>query len=229
MNELLQFVLQSGLVAKTVLIILFIMSVTSWAIIFEKIRLLRKVKKESDKFLHLIQMRTKWADMFTQSRHFKFSPFARIYRKIYGTLPIAGHNPGDRAISFPGAAQDNIMLDKQHSPSPILEVAISEEMSGLEKHLIILATTVSVSPFLGLFGTVWGVMSAFLKMGVTGSANISAVGPGIAEALITTVAGLAVAIPAVVAYNYFVDKFNQLEKDVQNFFTNMIIRIEREK
>ncbi|MFQ5772021.1 MAG: MotA/TolQ/ExbB proton channel family protein, partial [bacterium] len=92
----------------------------------------------------------------------------------------------------------------------------------LEKHLVFLATTGSVSPFFGLFGTVWGVMSAFLAIGFTGSADLSVVGPGIAEALITTVAGLGAAIPAVIAYNYFVNKLKRLSSELEIFYANLI-------
>lgn len=224
MNELVRFVLQAGLVAKAVLLILFVLSVTSWAIIFDKFRLMRKVKKESYEFLRLFKMRMKWIDLYTQSREFRYSPFARIFRKTFNEL---------NAYSFDYSVERQITLQKSQIvnsvPEPVVEVAISEEMAALEKRMIILATTVSVSPFLGLLGTVWGVMTAFLNMGLKGSADITAVGPGIAEALITTVVGLAVAIPALVAYNYLVDRLRRLENELHNFFANLAIMMKREK
>lgn len=219
MNELTQFLLQAGVVAKTVLSILLFLSILSWAIIIEKARLSWRIKRESRKFMRLIQMKIKWNDLYLQSRNFRYSPFARIYRKIYHSIPFRAENRSDpTTVESPQGISDVSTV-----MSPLFNTALSGEISILEKRMIILSTTVSISPFLGLFGTVWGIMSAFLNMGIKGSADISAVGPGIAEALMTTVAGLAVAIPAVVAYNYFVDKFNRLEKEVESFFINLFI------
>lgn len=226
MNELMQFVLQSGLVAKIVLLILFALSIISWGIIIEKTRLFWKVLNENDKFSRLFTLRTKWNDRFGFSREFRFSPMAKIFRKNYGDVKAWIENYFDDN----GLSSNSVRANKQQIPlRSLFEVAIAEEIAELEKRIVFLGTTVSVSPFLGLLGTVWGIMTAFLNMGVQGSADIAAVGPGIAEALITTIAGLAVAIPALVAHNYFVSKLRKIEKDIENFFTNLMITIEKEK
>lgn len=229
MNELVRFVLQSGLVAKIVLLTLFVLSVISWGIIIEKARLFWKVFKENDKFVRLFSLRVKWNDRFTYSREFKSSPMARIFRKNFNDLKVWIESAvEDNGLSSIG--QNPLGINKQRIPiRSMFEVGMAEEIAVLEKRLVFLGTTVSVSPFLGLLGTVWGIMTSFLSMGVQGSAEIAAVGPGIAEALITTIAGLAVAIPALVAHNYFVNKLGQVEKDVENFFANLIITVERER
>jgi biopolymer transport protein TolQ len=229
MNELVRFVLQSGLVAKIVLLILFVLSVISWGIVIEKARLFWKVFKENDKFVRLFTLRVKWSDRFTYSREFKSSPMAKIFRKNFNDIKVWIENSfEDNGLSPIG--QNPLGINKQriqiHS---LFDVGIAEEIAILEKRIVFLGTTVSVSPFLGLLGTVWGIMTSFLSMGVKGSAEIAAVGPGIAEALITTLAGLAVAIPALVAHNYFVNKLRQVEKDMENFFANLIITVERER
>jgi biopolymer transport protein TolQ len=106
-----------------------------------------------------------------------------------------------------------------------MEIAIAEEISGLEQHLPFLATTGSVSPFFGLLGTVWGVMDSFMRIGVAGTANLGAVAPGIAEALIATVAGLATAIPAVIAYNAFLRKIEVIRGQMERFVFEFLARV----
>ncbi|MCU0643308.1 MAG: MotA/TolQ/ExbB proton channel family protein [bacterium] len=226
MNEIMRFVLQSGFVAKVILLILFILSIISWGIIIEKTRLFRKVFHENDKFSRLFTTRSKWNDRVTYSREFKASPMAKIFRKNFTDLKAWI----EISLENNGLSSTQSRVNKQQVPlRSIFEVAISEEMTLLEKGLVFLGTTVSVSPFLGLLGTVWGIMTSFMSMGVQGSAAIATVGPGIADALITTVAGLAVAIPALVANNYFINRLDQISKDTENFFATLMINIERER
>ncbi len=229
MNEVMRFVFQSSLVAKTVLLILFVLSVLCWGIIIDKARLFRNIARENDKFTRMFKMRLKWSDRFNYSREFKYSPIARVFRKNATDIKVwleqyFDENGPANLIS------DRTAMNKQQIPlRTIFEVSIADEMEALEGRMVFLGTTVSVSPFLGLFGTVWGIMTSFLSMGMRGSADISAVGPGIAEALITTVAGLAVAIPALVAHNYFVNKLRQIANETESFFANLMISIERER
>lgn len=229
MNELMRFVFQSSLVAKTVLLILFVLSVISWGIIIEKARLFYKIARENEKFSRLFKMRVKWNDRFTYSREFQFSPIARVFRKNATDLKVwleqyfEANSPANISPNQIGANKHLIPLRN------IFDVSIADEMEALERRMVFLGTTVSVSPFLGLFGTVWGIMTSFLSMGMRGSADISAVGPGIAEALITTVAGLAVAIPALVAHNYFVNRLRQIANETESFFDNLMISMDRER
>ncbi|MDW7679654.1 MAG: MotA/TolQ/ExbB proton channel family protein [bacterium] len=162
------------------------------------------------------------------SRELRHSPIARIFRKYTHEIHANLENSVD-ILAQPTNFEKNITHKNRVSLKPMFDLAIEEEITILERWLVFLATTVSVSPFLGLLGTVWGIMTAFMSMGIKGSAEIAAVGPGIAEALITTIAGLAVAIPALVAYNIFVNKLRSIEKEVTNFFTNLLLTIEKEK
>ncbi len=228
MNDALRFVMNTGTVAKVVLMILAILSIVSWAIIFEKIIYLTRMGRESKRFKRLYLERAGWNSLYKVSRSFKFSPYPHIFRKGYSEFYAWKRQ-------FPVEVSPSIDLSKNTAdkyPSTlaqIVEAAKTESLAGADKYLVFLSVTISVSPFLGLFGTVWGVMSAFMSIGITGSADISTVGPGIAEALITTVTGLAVAIPALMAYNFFVSKLRRLEDQLDVFSTELVRLFEREK
>ncbi len=228
MSEIFRFIMHAGIVTKAVLTILLILSVVSWAIIFEKTRLFLKIKKESRKFLQIFRMHPGWNELYAYSRDFRVSPYPRVVKRFYSERQSWNQN-GERELLYQNASNPVAVKKESVSPAAILGTYHSDEISDLEKRMIILSTTVSVSPFLGLLGTVWGIMSAFLSIGATGSADISSVGPGIAEALITTVAGLAVAIPALIAYNYFVDNIRRLDGKLENFSTELIRLMDREK
>jgi len=223
-----RFVLNTGAVAKTVLVILAILSVLSWAVIFEKIIQLVKQQKESDRFMKLFNQRSGWNSLYNAVRSYTYSPYPQMFKKGYGELYAWKKKlEGEESLSYNPERKSE---DTYPTTLPqILESAATDCMSRLDKHLILLAITVSVSPFLGLFGTVWGVMSAFMSIGMTGSADISTVGPGIAEALITTVAGLAVAIPALVGYNLIVSRLRKLEDRIGVFSSELMRLFEREK
>lgn len=225
MVTFIQFILRSGWFAKIILLILLVISIISWGIIFYKFRRIININNESRRFLRLFKMRVNWNDLYRQSQEFEYCPFARIFRENYTTLQqVKTPQPGERYMANPGKKSE---ISKS-SLREKLELVISDEISSLEKRLNFLATTVSVSPFLGLLGTVWGIMTAFLSLG-TGSSDIGAVGPGIFEALITTVAGLGVAIPALVAYNYLVDRIQHLETDLSEFTTELLLILEQER
>ncbi|MFQ5708780.1 MAG: MotA/TolQ/ExbB proton channel family protein [bacterium] len=221
----LDLVFNAGIVAKTVLVILFLFSVVSWAIIFDKLRVFRRLKRESEEFLRFFRKRNSVRDILAVSRKFPTNPFVAVFKAAYWQISQNERNKPDASMS--GAVG---MLREQRPKSQptsddlirIFDSAASREVLKLEKFLVFLATTGSVSPFFGLFGTVWGVMSAFLAIGFTGSADLSVVAPGIAEALITTVAGLGAAIPAVIAYNYFVNKLKRLSSELEVFYSDLL-------
>lgn len=220
----LDLVFNAGLVAQIVLGILAFFSLISWAIVFDKLRVFRRVRRESDRFLDSFQKRKSARDIMQASRLYPNNPFAAVYKEAYWLLSRsetgASQNPGERVEALrDGRSQAN------HTSGDLLRLfdsVASREVLALEKGLSFLATTGSVSPFFGLFGTVWGIMSAFLSIGMTGSADLSVVAPGIAEALITTVAGLGAAIPAVIFYNYFVSKLKRLSSELEIFYSNLI-------
>ena len=209
MNAL-SLILQAGVVAKGVLALLLVFSLASWTLIFLKFRVLGRADRQDERFLRLFREGKQLSGMYEDSRRLPHSPLAALFREGYKELsymlkgnPGAGGQPAAEAAAKPMDLPHDDLLARL---SRTLRHASLREISGLERSLIFLATTGNITPFIGLFGTVWGIMDAFHSIGMTGSANLGAVAPGIAEALITTAAGLAVAIPGVIAYNYFLNR-----------------------
>jgi biopolymer transport protein TolQ len=209
MNAL-NLVAQAGIVAKSVLGVLLLFSLASWTIIFLKCRALGRADRQDERFLRLFREGKQLSGMYEDSRRLTHSPLAGLFREGYRELSYmlkgnpgpGGQAGGDAAVKPLDLPPDDLMARLGRT----LRYASLREISGLERALIFLATTGNITPFIGLFGTVWGIMDAFHSIGMTGSANLGAVAPGIAEALITTAAGLAVAIPGVIAYNYFLNR-----------------------
>jgi biopolymer transport protein TolQ len=167
------------------------------------------VDRQDERFLRLFRDSKNLATTFEDCRRLPQSPLAALFREGYRELNYGlKGNPGPGGAGAEGAARGMEVPpdDLLSRVSRTLRHASLREISLLERALIFLATTGNTTPFIGLFGTVWGIMDAFHGIGVTGSANLGAVAPGIAEALITTAAGLAVAIPGVIAYNYFLNR-----------------------
>jgi biopolymer transport protein TolQ len=201
-------VLQAGIVAKGVLLILLLFSLASWTIIFLKLRYFAQADRQDERFLKAFRDAKQLSATYEESRRFPRSPLAALYREGYRELSLGlKGNPGTPTLG--GETPKAVELPPDDLVARIsrgLRHASLREISGLERSLIFLATTGNITPFIGLFGTVWGIMDAFHGIGVTGSANLGTVAPGIAEALITTAAGLGVAIPGVIAYNYFLNR-----------------------
>ncbi|MFQ5900245.1 MAG: MotA/TolQ/ExbB proton channel family protein [Thermodesulfobacteriota bacterium] len=197
----LNMVFNAGPVVILVMLILLIFSILSWAIIIYKYKTFRKIDKESQRFLSLFNKKPQSIPLlYETSMRYGHTPFAKLYK--------VAHEERTRAERY------NNIIDRLQR---MLKKTILAEMNTLEKSLPFLATAGSATPFLGLFGTVWGLMRSFKEIGVTGSANFAVVAPGISEALITTAMGLVVAIPAVIAYNHFTTKLNHLIHDVEVF------------
>ncbi len=204
-------ILQTGVVAKGVLLVLLFFSLACWTIIFLKLRTFGRADRQDERFMRLFRESKNLHSVYEDCRRLPQSPLAALFREGYRELASAlKGNPGPRGTpTSPEAAakgMDALPEDLLSRVSRSLRHASLREISGLERMLIFLATTGNVTPFIGLFGTVWGIMDAFHGIGLTGSANLGAVAPGIAEALITTAAGLATAIPGVIAYNYFLHR-----------------------
>lgn len=222
MREMFGLLLNVGFVATGVLIVLAIISVISWAVIIEKWRFFRKMKKETGQFMQFFQMNSTLDELLGFSREFPNSPMARMIRRIYHSSVKWRDNESNRDELLNLVDQQPGEPKKSQVPfTSVVDGAHAGEISRMEERLIILSTTVSVSPFLGLLGTVWGIMSAFISIGITGSASLASVGPGIAEALITTAAGLAVAIPALIAYNFFVDSIRRWDEKLDDFSADL--------
>jgi len=224
-------ILQAGLVAKGVLLILLFFSLACWTIIFLKLRAFGRMDRQDERFLRVFRESKNLYAAYEDCRRFPQSPLATLFREGYRELAYtAKGNPGPTGTPPPleakgGDAPPEELLSRV---SRSLRHARLREISGVERMLIFLATTGNVTPFIGLFGTVWGIMDAFHGIGLTGSANLGAVAPGIAEALITTAAGLATAIPGVIAYNYFLNRIKGTATRMDLFaleFTGMAERV----
>jgi len=202
-------VAQSGPFAKAVLAILLIMSVYSWAVIWNRTQLYARVERSDRAFLGAFRRLAKHSDFRLLCDQHPQSLLAKV--------ALAGQKILDQHPAEAGSAVSRVEVAQR-----AMDRAAGEETARLERHVGFLATTGSVSPFIGLMGTVWGVMTAFLNIGAQGSASLVVVAPGIAEALIATVAGLAAAIPAVVGYNHLLGRLRDFA-NVTGQFANEFI------
>jgi biopolymer transport protein TolQ len=225
---------QAGIVAKGVLLILLAFSVVSWALIFMKFRMLRRGRRESERFLQLFRSSKNLYTTYEESKRFARSPMATVFQEGYRELShLVKGNPGHTNPGpTPGgpsarAPETAVYKEPLELVSRGLRHASMKEIAQGERNLIFLATTGNVTPFIGLFGTVWGIMDAFASIGQAGSANLGAVAPGVSEALIATAAGLGAAIPAVIAYNYFVNRVRRLGTDLEMFSLEFLSLAER--
>ncbi|MBI3399351.1 MAG: protein TolQ [Deltaproteobacteria bacterium] len=211
----------AGIMVKSVLAILLAFSVLSWAIIIYKYRVIRKMEKESVAFLDFFWHKKRFTPIFEACVDYKFTPLAKLFAAGYNEL-IQLRMPKKES------AGNSFTVGELDSIQRALKKAISHEISRLEKAVAFLATTGNTTPFIGLFGTVWGIMNSFMGIGLKGSASLAVVAPGISEALITTAMGLIAAIPAVVAYNHFVARINRMTVEMENFAVDFLNIVERE-
>jgi biopolymer transport protein TolQ len=213
-----ELIANTGLVARIVLILLLFFSVLSWAIIFKKYRNFNVARRQSREFLRIFRGSKKLSEIRASCQTLKATPLTEVFTSGYREIEnqaVYSENPGRPHIRS---------LEAIHRS---LQIASSAELTHMEQWLTWLATTGGVTPFIGLFGTVWGIIDAFQGLGSGGVASLRSVAPGISEALITTAAGLFAAIPAVVAYNYFlqrVKEFGNLMDDFALEFLNMAER-----
>lgn len=227
-----QMISEMGTFAQFVLLILLILSVISWAITFHKIFLYRKVNSETGRFLSIFRRRRSLKEVYLSCVSLKSTPLSRMLEAGFKDLEEIGRtekNPHKEreaplVVEF-GSGQKKDRIDVIRMS---LERVGSEEISRLEKSVVFLATTGNISPFFGLLGTVWGIMDSFASIGVRGSASLAVVAPGIAEALIATVVGLAVAIPAVMAYNFFNNQLKVYSTQVDNFTLEFLSAVKKE-
>ncbi len=215
----------TGLVVKLVLILLIYFSVVSWAIIFYKLLQVYRANSESERFLEFFWKSKRFDTISSQLDRFPNSPLSLMFNEGYTELKKLMEGGGEQQVDDPsvisteGGGIDNI--------SRALRRATTSEITRLEKYTTFLATTGSTAPFIGLFGTVWGIMTAFKGIGETGSASLAVVAPGIAEALIATAIGLVAAIPAVMGYNHFQNKIRVVIAQMDNFSTEFLNIVQR--
>ncbi len=213
----------TGLVVRIVLVILLYFSVVSWTIIFFKLLQVYRANSESQRFLEFF-WKTKRFDLINaQLDRFSNSPLSVMFNEGYGELKKL-MDKGEREEETEGISTD---LGGIENIARALRRATTSEITRLEKYLTFLATTGATAPFIGLFGTVWGIMAAFKGIGETGSASLAVVAPGIAEALIATAIGLVAAIPAVMGYNHFQHKIKVVIAEMDSFSTEFLNIVHR--
>lgn len=200
----------AGWVGRTVVILLFILSIWSWAIFINKYRVFNRINKDSKDFFDILKENMSCERVYDISKEFD-GPITRILQKGWNIMQQS--------------SDKETLISNMKSAMQRGEV---EEVDRFNAHLPFLATIVSVSPFLGLFGTVWGIMRAFIDIRTYGSVHIMIIAPGIAESLITTVIGLSVAIPAVIFYNYLANRIRKFTDEMDNFILETEERIRRE-
>jgi biopolymer transport protein TolQ len=220
-GSLLGMILDAGLMVKFVLLILLVLSIISWTIIFIKFRYYRKIRIENEAFDSDYKRSNKLSELLPAAKKYSCSTTAEVFRVGYTELTKVNK------LSKDTARTEEISLSSLDNVQRALNRASSTEMTKLESALGFLATTGSASPFIGLFGTVWGIMETFKSIGARGSATLAVVAPGISEALIATAAGLAAAIPAVIFYNYFLNKSRTMVQEMDNFADEFLNIVER--
>jgi len=229
--DIIQILGNAGLMVRFVLLLLLFFSVTSWTIIIIKWRYIHRAYRESTSFIDYFWRSRDLAGAYTKAKQLTGCPTARIFRIGYVELrriSQGGRSPG--AENGPDALSESMKgrFSSAENVKRALRRAINTETTRMTQMVPFLATTGNTAPFIGLFGTVWGIMSSFHGIGQRGSASLAVVAPGISEALIATAAGLAVAIPAVIAFNYFMQKIKVVEVELISFSADFLNIVERD-
>lgn len=215
-------IFQASPVVQLTLIILIVLSVFCWAIGYTKYQTFKKMAESDELFLSKFWKVNSLDTLYEDIDQYSESSVARVFKAAYLEMkkisesPLLAKNDGDKPIL---SGIDNLQR--------VLNKSMENEISHLESRLTVLATTGSTGPFIGLFGTVWGIMGSFHKIGQTGSASLAVVAPGISEALIATAIGLAAAIPAVVLYNNFISRIRKQEIVLNNFTADFLNIVKR--
>ncbi len=226
--SVLQLLKDSGLMVKCILALLVFFSVLSWAIILWKFFQLRRARKASEHFLVRFWAADSLDRAFSETGHFSQSPLARVFLAGYQELNRVRERrkqleETDPEIKFPVRRE----LIGVENVQRAMNQEMSRELMRMGRFLSFLATCGSTSPFIGLFGTVWGIMNSFRRLAILQSAGLAVVAPGISEALIATAAGLFAAIPAVIFYNFYLNQLRYLESELENFSNEFLNIIER--
>ncbi|MEE8484275.1 MAG: MotA/TolQ/ExbB proton channel family protein [Nitrospinota bacterium] len=222
-GSIIDMVMQSGPAAKAVFLILLFFSMVSWAIMIFKFFGYNKIRRETNEFLRIFSKSKSLQSIQNQSKGMRSCPMVRVFYAGYSELESEFHI----SVSSMDEEEQRYLLKKIDGIARAMDRTISQEVTILERFLFFLATTGSTAPFIGLFGTVWGIMKSFQSVGLAGSSNIAIVAPGIAEALIATAAGLATAVPAVIGYNYLINRVKVFGTEMENFGLDFLSLIEK--
>ncbi len=226
-----QMMLNAGLMVQFVLLLLLFFSIASWAIILIKYRYIMKAFRQSARFTDYFWKSRDLSNAFLKAKQLGSSPVARVFRVGYLELKKLSKSGVPISQSQSTEAETSSlssMFTGTDNVNRALRRAINTEMTKMTQMVPFLATTGNTAPFIGLFGTVWGIMNSFHGIGLKGSASLAVVAPGISEALVATAAGLAVAIPAVIAFNYFTQKIRVIETELQSFAADFLNIVERD-
>ena len=223
-HDLLQMVAGSSPITKAVLLVLILFSITSWAVILFKLWVFSRSERQSAAFLEVFRRSSKFSEVQAVCKTLAESPLVGIfqagYAELNAQLRVTGATPA-------GAPATRATIKSLPALDRALLRAASVEVNKLESRVPFLATTASITPYIGLFGTVWGIMAAFQGIGQTGSTNLGVVAPGISEALIATAAGLFAAIPAVYFYNHLSNRVKLLASEMDDFSLEFLTISER--
>jgi biopolymer transport protein TolQ len=228
-DSLLVFFRETGPTAKVVLGILLFFSLVSWIVIFAKFIRFRRVSGQSEKFIAFFRKSKRFSEVNNIASQLGETPLTTLFKAGYAELDaqVKANRPEDPAVTAAGTPAGKLLIKNIAGVERALERAIGVEVARLTRYMTFLATTASACPFIGLFGTVWGIMQSFRTIGQTGSTSIAAVAPGISEALVNTAAGLAAAIPALIFYNYFMGKVREQRAGMEDFALEFINLAER--
>jgi biopolymer transport protein TolQ len=219
--DLLSLLRQTTPVSRFVLGVLLIFSIWSWGIILQKSLHLKKIRKESVIFWRMFRKGQSLSEIATASENFRFTPLAPVFNAGADLMKPAG----------PAAGQGSLALKTSTVSLGTIQRAMQRtaaaQLTKVEERLTFLATTASVTPFIGLFGTVWGVLTSFTGLGNAETVTLRAVAPGIAEALIATAFGLFAAIPAVIAYNHYIGQIRNIGGEIDDLQVEMLALAER--
>ena len=214
-TDFLKLLGEGGMIAQVVLVILLIFSAVSWAVIFYKFWQFSRAERQTRTFLDVFRKSSKFSEVQAVCRTLMESPLTGLFLAGYTELNTQLRGPSGEAKPAAGAPRPT--LKSLDAVDRALLRATTTEMNRLEKRVPFLATTASITPFIGLFGTVWGIMDSLQRIGVAGSSSLGVVAPGIAHALIATAAGLFAAIPAVYFYNHFTNRVKHFSGEMDDF------------
>lgn len=221
---------ESNWSGKIIVLVLFVGSMFAWSIMLTKIKELRVARRMSRRFLQAYRKEGHPAALFIRRQHFDGSPLNDIYQRACTALGAAfesrGVDPNDLFMGAVGATEHHLNEIQVSGVRNVSERTLADQALLLENSMGFIATAITTAPFLGLLGTVWGVMDAFGGMAVSGSAMLSAVAPGISSALLTTVVGLLVALPSAIGYNILSDQIRRLSVNMDNFVQEFMADVE---
>jgi biopolymer transport protein TolQ len=227
-SSILGLIARSTPISKVVLLTLALLSVGSWAIILYKLWVFRRSERQSNSFLDVFRRSSKFSEVQAVCRSLTESPLVGLFQSGYAelTAQLRQSAPDDLASNPRGVAARPTLKSLAAVDRALMRASVVE-VNKLESRITFLATTASIAPFVGLFGTVIGIMMSFQMIGETGSTNLASVGPGIAEALVATAAGLVAAVPAVVAYNHFSNRVRLFASQMDDFAMEFLNIAER--